>query len=218
MKFVGEVTLGNVLTAASVLIALSGLLYSQWRDRAQDRALRAAEARAGAGQAIAEFRRLDNEVLLFFHNVEPAYVRVSEALGEHRDLARARDALWLAISEERAEMERRIADGARREGYAALALRHPRCHTAVEGQLKDASFQQRSAVFARLAEATQDEVLGMADEMAAYTSAELGNRLRRAHRTALEAEYRPTAAEDSGLVETLSQIMRGELASGDCPA
>lgn len=217
MKFVSEITVGNLLTAASVMVALGGLLYSQWRDREQDRALHQAEARAAAGLALAEFRRIDDEMMLFFHNVEPAYVAVSKALGEHKDVIRARDALWRKISDERAEMERRVTDGARREGFAALALASPKCHAAVERQLDDASFDRRSVVFAQLVLATQREVLGMEDELAGYTSAVLGNRLRQVHGAVLSNGFRPLAGDVGEPSATLLRLIREPGFSGDCP-
>jgi hypothetical protein len=178
MEFKREVNVGHLLTVVSVLIALSSLLYSQWRDRVQERAVEQAAIRQAAGAGLAELDRISNEIEIFFLEIEPEYVTVSEALSEHRDLVEARDELWRFISEKRTAMEQAIARGSGLSAAQAIARSDPELYADLQSVLRELT-DLRIAAFADLQAATQGQVLSL--ELEGYTSAVLGNALRTVH-------------------------------------
>lgn len=200
MSFNREVSVGHLLTVASVLIALAGLLYSQRQDRAQARLAEQGMIREAGGFAVSELDRISNEMELFFLQVEPEYVTVSEALADHRSIAKARDELWRFITEKRADMEQAVARVSSFSGAQAIAQADPELFLDFQAGLR-ALGELRSETFMELVTATQREILSIGLESEVNSSAYLGNQLRGAHYPVL-SNYRD---EQGALIEPLRQ-------------
>ena len=177
-----EISIGNLLTSLSIIVALGTFFYNEFQKRAQiDRAY-AADVRNQLGGVLREVAQMDAELRILFLSVEPLYVTTSEIALEgtpdtrERQTEKARDFLWREISRARTEMEKRIlATSAQSNG---LAIAGPALQADYEAFLKNHA-DLRIRAYASLSEETQAALQASA-ETAQY-SAQIGNALRFVH-------------------------------------
>jgi hypothetical protein len=164
-----------------------------------------AAIREAAGGALAELDRVSNEIEIFFMNVEPHFVTVSEDLAEHRDVLKARDALWRTISEQRSAMEVAVARQAAL-GAGPIARRDPQLHAEYQAALR-ALGELRMRAFADLIDETQKRTVALDRDLAGYSSAVLGNALRAALQQVLADTRERRAEELADVRERLSALL-----------
>ncbi len=209
MQFRREITIGDVITAASVLVAVVSFVFSQWQDRVQARSFASAQVRVGAGEALSELSRIDREVQLFFLKIEPEYVTISSELGIHKDVLLARDALWQKMSSARATMEDSIESVSPRGAQFNLAVRHRDTYVRLQKTYRLLG-DLRTATAARLIEEAQAEILPFENKLADYNSAILGNALRNSH-SKIVMTYKDVYAEIvEGVVPQLESILASQ--------
>lgn len=128
MNIVGEITFGNLLTAASVLISGTALAYS-WRNDRHLRQLEYADRiRRAAGTTASVFDRWQALVQQFFDSVQPLIIEVDDLCEAGQATAAARHALVRGIYEQRAAAGRRISEERIETAYIDLYGYDPRVH------------------------------------------------------------------------------------------
>ncbi|WP_375229318.1 hypothetical protein [Roseobacter sp. S98] len=205
-----EISIGNILTSVSIVVALGTFLYNEVQKRHQIDRVYEAEIRNELGSVLREIAQMDAELRVLFLSIEPLYVTASEialAGGENeRDKAseKARDFLWREIANVRAEMERRVLATSAQSNGLAIA--------GTSLQSKYEAFIQlhgkiRLASFAALSEATQKAMNSVAGT--AVHSAEIGNALRDVHyvveRSAIEKSEAATKELSSKIHEVVEK-------------
>lgn len=128
MSFVGEVTIGNVLTVLSVLVSAAALAYGWRKDRELQRREYADRVRRAAAVVTAKLGRWPTIALQFVDAVQPLALEVDRlvTLGEPDE--RARLDLLRAIYEQRAVVNRRLNDEDIESAYVELYGYDPQVH------------------------------------------------------------------------------------------
>ncbi len=128
MNLTGEITVGNLLTAASVLISAAALAYS-WRNDRQLRRLEYADRiRYAAGLTASVFDRWQTLVQQFFDGVQPLIVEIDELAAQGQDTAAARRALVRGLYEHRAAVRRDVREERIESAYVDLYGYDPNVH------------------------------------------------------------------------------------------
>ena len=128
MNLTGEITVGNLLTAASVLISAAALAYS-WRNDRQLRRLEYADRiRYAAGLTASVFDRWQTLVQQFFDGVQPLIVEIDELEAQGQDAAAARRALVRGMYEHRAAVRRDVREERIESAYVDLYGYDPNVH------------------------------------------------------------------------------------------
>lgn len=133
MSFVGEITIGNIVTALSVLLSAAALAYGWRKDREFQRRQYADHVRRAAGVIAAKLERWPAIALQFIDAVQPLALEVDRlvALGEPDE--RARHDLLRGLYEQRAIVNQRINSEEIESAYVDLYGYDPRIHELFDG-------------------------------------------------------------------------------------
>jgi hypothetical protein len=171
------ISVGDLVTAISVVIAGVGLLLT-WR---KDRLLRQREysdrIRRAAAETAATLDRWQQLALQLYDDIQPLITDTDMMLVESQDLVQTRDHLWRGIMQCRANASERIINERVELSYVNLYGYDPgvqKLFTDVTTKLREADAHW----YKQLRDNTQDDVLSLHDAKKPYRSAELGNMLR----------------------------------------
>lgn len=128
MNITGEITFGNLLTAASVLLSAAALTYGWRKDRQFRRGEYADRIRRAAGLIAGKLDRWQTLALQFFDEVQPLLLDVEQAATQRQETAAARYALLRGLYEQRARTAQRIAAEQLDLAYIDLYGYDPRVH------------------------------------------------------------------------------------------
>jgi hypothetical protein len=110
-----NVSIGDLLTAGTVLISALAL-FASWRSerKARDRE-RANEVRAAATATVAKLERWQQLADFYYVSIQPLFVTISDMLSPEtvsrtQKLEEARDALWRELTEARTASQQRILE------------------------------------------------------------------------------------------------------------
>lgn len=179
MHFNGEVTFGDVLTSATVLLAALTLYLGFWQARVQRQREIADVIRTAAADALA---KLDRYARLPGSLTERAQDLVVEASGKIAraskpdDIRKARDYLWAELTKDWQEVRAAQRSEEIELSHVKLLGRRPEAYrdiTEAIGQLDTGTWE----CFRDLLEAAQDEVLTCGRENN-HQAAVIGNSLR----------------------------------------
>src|SRR5580658_2764095 len=193
---VRQVKVGDLLTAATVIVGTLTFLYALLKDRQLRRREYADRIRRSAAETLSGLERWREICAHHFHDVQPLLTDADVTLVKEQDLISTRDSLWRNLVALEARTSERLLSEKLEGAYAGLYGYDP----AVLGGYRSAKTQMRKAFEAahlRLMDATQMDVLNMDAVKTPYTSAHLGNELRKSnHRVA--QEFLPLAEKALG--------------------
>lgn len=135
MVISGEITVGTLLTIASVLISALALAYGWRNDRQLRRKEYADRIRRAAGVITAKLDRWQALVLRFFDDIQPLLLEVERADAAGEDTAVARYALLRGLYEQRAVTAQRVAEEQIESAHIDLYGYDPRIHQLFLGAI-----------------------------------------------------------------------------------
>lgn len=185
-----EITVGNLLTIATIIISIATLLYSLQKDREMRQREQADRIRKAAGIVAAKLERWVELSLRIDADVQPLLTDVDALFFEKQNKIIARDFLWKGLVTAQARATERIVDEEIEIAYSDLYGYAPSIQELYSNALTTLRKLQREFYDLLLSE-TQDNLMELAklEDLTQYHSAQLGNKLR-ATCARLERTYR----------------------------
>jgi len=171
------ISVGNLLTTISVIVAIASLLVIWKKDRQLRKREYADRIRHAAARTATALDRLRILALRFYEDIQPLLTDADVLLTKDTDPISTRDFLWRNLVAARATSSQRISDEKVEIEYVDLYGYDPRIQpsfTSVVRRLKTAD--QNS--YDQLLQLTQQDILRMESVRPPYESAQLGNALR----------------------------------------
>jgi hypothetical protein len=170
------VKVGDFLTAASVSIAMLGLVIASMRDRRLKRKEYADRIRGAAGATAVAVERWGELALRLYHDIQALITDADILLVEKRHIFATRDFFWRGLVAARATASGRVLDEKLDSAYVGLYGYAPevqQLYTSVMFALREAD----DDAYEQLLNETQDAIMSM-EGREPFTSACLGNPLR----------------------------------------
>ena len=179
-----ELKVGDVLTAATILISLIGVLVSWSIDRKIRLAREADEIRAAAASRLGDLERWRDLALSIYTEVQPHFVDASELVVSEEEFStraarveRARDLLWKRISEAHGRIRHRAVDEKIDSGYTRLFGYYPTVRNLYQETLSRLRSTDDAMVRELLAE-VERSIVAFARSREELHSADIGKALR----------------------------------------
>lgn len=172
-----EVSVGNIVTALSVVVSAIALLITLNKDRQLRKKEYADRIRNAAGAVTAKLERRKEIFLSFFDSIQPLITDADIKLVKEQDVIAARDFLWRELGLAHAKCLERITDEGIEVAYKDLYGYDPDIQELFGkaiGELKKIEGAVSRAVLHR----TQAAVMELEGLKGPRVSAELGNALR----------------------------------------
>jgi hypothetical protein len=181
MTFDFTVSLGTLVTAASVLIAAASLVWTWLKDRRLREREYADRVRRAAITALMGLERWREIALALYDEIQPLLTDADVAIVQKQDVIETRDALWRALLIGRRDTSRQFTFEHLEAAYQDLYVHDPSFHIRFTEALENLKTLDRSS-FRRLQLDTQKVILDMNSGSRPFVSADLGNNLRNAVR------------------------------------
>jgi hypothetical protein len=172
-----EVSIGDLLTVATILLSLATLALSLRKDRLRSRRDYADAVRQAGAITVAALDRLRELLLRFFEDIQLCITEADVRLTTTGDVIATRDALWRALVEHRAIASGRVTAENIESIYATLYRYDPRVRDLFLETLRRMKSIDRR-IYGDLLTETQTDVLGFQLVDPPFESAQLGNCLR----------------------------------------
>jgi hypothetical protein len=176
-RFERNISVGDLLTSISVLIAALGLLWQLAKDHDLERQKQANEIRSAAAKTLAAIERWRDVSLLIFEQGQPLFVETSERLRTADDIEIARDYLYKSLTMAHLTVQEKLSDEKVQTAYVELFKFHPSMRSYFSKIAIDLQSAERQMFNALLAD-TQSVVLASDPKSVKSNSAVLGNVLR----------------------------------------
>ncbi len=173
-----EIKAGDILTSLSILISLIALLVAWAKDRKMRNKEQADKVRSAAARTLSKLERWRELNIWFFRAIQPSFVKTSEMLLDEFDVVAARDHLWKELNAIRLQTHEKVLDEEIEVAYVELYAYHPKVHDLFVNTLEMLKQKERVS-FDDLLIATESEVMYFNDHEDEYTTAALGNALRK---------------------------------------
>lgn len=167
----------NLLTALSITVSMSALLYAWHRDRLLKRKEYADRIRHAAGSITAKLERWRELALRFFDDIQPLITDADIKVCKNHDAIDTRDYLWRGLVAARSESSHRILEEKIEIAYVELYGYDARVRALFTSAINHLK-QIDDEIFSQTLERTQGDVLGFAASAKTVSSAMLGNLLR----------------------------------------
>ena len=185
-----KLEIGDLLTAATILISLISVLVS-WRiDRKIRLAREADDIRSAAASTLGDLERWNDLSLSLYAEVQPVFVDASEIIARaeaetsHDErVERARDLLWKGINEAHIAIRRKVVDEKIDNGYTRLFGYYPAIRRIYQDALTRMRMEESSMVN-ELLEQIELAVMSFAQTDRKLHSAEIADALRSTARKA----------------------------------
>lgn len=175
--FEPKVSVGDLLTAATILIAAAGLLAELRRERLLNRRSLADKVRKSAGLIVAKVDRRRRLSQSFFDELQSIITNADIRLVAERDALSVRDFFWRELFLLQASIARRAVDEEIELAYADLYGFDPRIEELFSGLI--GRLRKIDAVmFDALVIETQVDIISFCAKDGPFRSADLGNKLR----------------------------------------
>lgn len=194
MKIDWSIKIGDVLTSLTILVSVCALIISWSKDRLTREMEQADKVRTAAAKALIQLDRWQYLNSSIYQELQPTFVETSEMIQDDFDLVKARDYLWKAIDNQRTQIASRILDEKIQTAYVDLLSHFP----ASRDRFLKVFEQLRSLeedVSEKFMVASQNDVISFNGKQQNYTSALLGNALRKTaatHKDELSAKSAET--------------------------
>ena len=173
-----EISIGDILTTASILVSLIALLYSWSKERNLRKKEQADKIRNAAARTLSKLERWQELTGWYFDYVQHIFVEVSDFLSNDYDVLAARDLLWKNLNSSRLLIKQKILDEEIETAYVELYGYIPAIYSLVLETI-DALKSAEEKVFNNFVMKTQEDVMAYRQiDKGKYTSAMLGNDLR----------------------------------------
>ncbi len=192
MTFDPVVSLGTLITAASVLIGAASLVWTWLKDRRLREREYADRIRRAAITALVGLERWRELALGLYDDIQPLLTDADGMLVEKQDIVQTRDMLWRALLAARRDASRQFTFEHLESTYQDLYVHDPSFHARFAEALDQLKTRDRAA-FTRLQLETQRVIVEMHGSARPFDSADLGNRLRSAVRDVAAALSDETA-------------------------
>jgi hypothetical protein len=205
VRFDPTVSVGNILTAGSVLASALTLLYTLIKDQRLRRHEAADRVRAAAARTLVGLLRWREQTAAFYTRVDPFFVDASESLVAGASLASAKSNLWKSLLTARGEALRERSAENLESAYAGLLAYDPGAYQWVLEIFTNLRLADESS-FASLTARTQQSLSHVRPGL---TAPQVSNRLRADARweksISLEELSRHTAAAEDFLARLIQQ-------------
>jgi hypothetical protein len=186
------ISIGDVLTTTTIIISVLALVISWSKDRYSRRKEQADRVRGTVAIALAKLDRWQALQLSAFQEIQPLFIDTSEMLATEFNIVKTRDFLWRSINAQRTKVAAKILDEQIESAYVGLFSHFPAIRPLFLRTLAELNSTEQ-AVMGSFLEASQDDVMSFENRGAEYTSAMLGNALRKTG-----AKYQAELVEKTG--------------------
>jgi hypothetical protein len=173
------ITIGNLLTIATVLVSVATLASALRKDRRTREREVADRVRSAAAVTLAKLERWEELARWFYQDIQPAFLEVTKSMAEEFDVPAARDLAWTRLTSARIGSAERILKEEIENAYVNLYAYEPMVYqpfTTTVAQLRRIDRE----VYEEFVQTAQDVVLAYRDRREEFHQAELGNDLRAA--------------------------------------
>jgi hypothetical protein len=177
LNFERNVSVGDILTSVSILLAAFGLLWQLSKDHDLDSQKQANEIRSAAARTLASIERWRFISALIFEEIQPIFVETSEKVKTEGDVQLARDYLYKTLRTEYAKVQNKLSDEKSETAYVELFKFHPSMRTFFSSMFCALQEDQKK-MFDELLSNTEIVVLDANPNTVRNNSAILGNALR----------------------------------------
>jgi hypothetical protein len=160
MVISGEITVGTLITVASVLISALALAYGWRNDRQLRRKEYADRIRRAASVITAKLDRWQSLVLRFFDDIQPLLLEVERAAAAGEDTTAARYALLRGLYEQRAVTAQRVAQEEIESAHVDLYGYDSRIHQLFSGAI-DQLQEVNERAFDQMKDLVQREIAAL---------------------------------------------------------
>ena len=176
------IKIGDLLTSASLLIALVSLLIAWSHDRNVRNREQADRVRRAAAATLAKLERSEELVLWYYDEVQPLFVETSTMLEDSQSISDSRDHLWKELNVARTRTLNRIHEEQIEAAYVELYGYYPAAYDIVTDAVTGLRSKEQ-VVFSDFLLESQRKVLSFSAEdsnhpVPTYQPALLGNLLR----------------------------------------
>ena len=180
-----EITIGDVLTSASILLSIFALLLSWSQSRALEKREQANKVRNAAAETIAKLERWQEISMSIFDEIQPALVETSEILVDnrtHSQVIKARDYLYKQVRTSHFNLQRMLREEEIETAYVYLYGYHPSLRKRFQDILKNLETKEDKMLNQLLSATERKVVVYLNPEISSrrYQTAYLGNALRSA--------------------------------------
>lgn len=173
-----EISVNDILTTLTISISALALIISWSKDRYLLKKQQADRVRKAVSNTLVKLDRLENLKLSLFQKVQPIFVETSEKLVDNFDVSEARDFLWKKINSEISQIQSIILEEKIEIAYIDLFTHFPEVRDIFLRTIDNITIIEEEILEAFLEE-TQDNVMILEKQKTIYTSAMLGNSLRK---------------------------------------
>ena len=140
-----KITVGDIVTAAALLVTIFSALGSWYLDRQLHRREQANKIRAAAANTLVKFDRWQQVSLSFFDKALVEYDDIKQQLYKNYEFQANRNALWEKLLEDEAAMRKTHLEDHVELGYVDLYGYNPAIREVIAKLLADAEKQERVA-------------------------------------------------------------------------
>ncbi len=201
--------IGELLTSASVLIALLGFLYTWHKDRSLRTKEYADKVRAAAAMTLAKVDRCESLFLSFIHRIRPIFTEMNELLQQTKSPYACRDQFWKQMIAIRLSIYEQFSEEQIEIAYAPLFAHQGEIYDLFKNAIEKAK-QAEDNFFWDLMGECQKAILDLPDQMQTVDPA-LSNKL-----LDISSYYhKQYAREFSLLLDEIRQFLRGMVTASD---
>jgi hypothetical protein len=173
-----SIKVGDLLTSTTIVVSVVAMLLSLAKDRTARALEQANRVRSAAAAALSKLDRWQALQLSLYQELQPAYVELSEVLGNKFDVDYVRDQFWKKVNTERTRIAQKVVDEQLGTAYADLISHFPSARarfTDAYAQLDDLEVKITNDYLTE----SETEIISLEGMQKTYTTPVLGNALRR---------------------------------------
>jgi hypothetical protein len=168
----------DVLTTLTIAISVTALVLSWSKDRAAQKTERANRVRDAAASILTKLDRWQALQLSLYQELQPAFVEASEQLQKQYDTVLVRDQVWKSVNAQRTHIASKILEEHLEIAYAEILPHFPAARAKFTEAYEKLTAIEEANTMNFLA-ATEEDVLAFDGKEKHYTTAMLGNALRK---------------------------------------
>lgn len=181
MNFEWTIKIGDILTSVTILVSVVALLVSWAKDQALRQKVQADKVRRAAATTLVKLERWQVISLSFYQKLQVVFVETSERFAKEPNVESTRDYLWKNIWATHAAILSHRLDEDIENAYVDLYGYHPAIRQLFLSTMDKLNAVEED-VFLAFLEATQKDVREFESRKRKYTTASMGNALRKSAR------------------------------------
>ena len=172
-----EITVGEILTAISIMVSVATLFYAWRKDRQSRTQAEADRIRRAAGTIIAKLERRSELALRFFDDIQPLITDADTKITQGRDIVGTRDFFWRELDSWHAKAYQKIIDEQIEIAYIDLYGYDPKIQELFASAIRLLKIIDVN-MYHQVRQRTQWDILRMRFTGVSITNSQLGNTLR----------------------------------------